>query len=277
MLRAGRLERGLSEEQLGARIGQSAKEISRYESGQSIPDPKVMASLAAELKLSSPVTDAHYVPKHSAEATAPAALDPEPARETLTVDGAVPSLPPVPPPSEEPQPEEPNAAVPSPFGPSPSGPSPFGPSEPDGSPSSWSGVRPWADPTRVLAEVPVEDSILPVDEPPFPNGPRPADGRRSAEWPQAAMVSPAFVALAPPLPEDETRRNPTVDVTVATPKTVPDRPRSYLDLPGERTRYRGRAIVTLLGLAALVYVIGWAMGRAGDLFDAILDTIRAVT
>jgi transcriptional regulator with XRE-family HTH domain len=272
MLRAGRLERGLSEEQLGARIGQSAEEIRRYESGQSVPDPKVMAALTAELKLSSSVTNVHYVPKHSAEPTAPAALDPEPAWEALTVDGAVPSLPPIPATSEEPQPEEPKAAVPSPFGPSP-----FGPSEPDGTPSSWSGVRPWADPTRVLAEVPVEDSILPVDEPPFPNGPRPADGHRSAEWPQAAMVSPALVALAPPLPEDETRRNPTVDVTVATPKTVPDRPRSYLDLPGERTRYRGRAIVTLLGLAALVYVIGWAMSRAGDLFEAILDTIRSVT
>ena len=37
------------------------------------------------------------------------------------------------------------------------------------------------------------------------------------------------------------------------------------------------AIVTLLGLAALVYVIGWAMSRAGDLFEAILDTIRSVT
>ena len=228
-----------------------------------------MAALTAELKLSSPVTDAHYVPKHSAEPAAPAALDPEPAWETLTVDGAVPALPPVPHPprrrSRRNRKELCRRHL---------GRSPFGPSE--RRPSSWSGVRPWADPTRVLAEVPVEDSILPLDEPPFPNGPRPADGHgppngRKRRWPTAPRH------LAPPLPEDETRRNPTVDVTVATPRTVPDRPRSYLDLPGERTRYRGRAIVTLLGLTALVYVIGWAMGRAGDLFEAILDTIRSVT
>ena len=67
MLRAGRLERGLTQEQLGARIGQPAAEISAYESGQSVPNPKVMAALLAELKLPSAVTDVHYVPKHSAD------------------------------------------------------------------------------------------------------------------------------------------------------------------------------------------------------------------
>ncbi|HEX2367707.1 MAG TPA: helix-turn-helix transcriptional regulator [Acidimicrobiia bacterium] len=262
MLRAGRLERGLTQEQLSARIGQPAAQISAYESGQSVPNPKVMAALAAELKLSSAVTDVHYVPKHSADPGAPNALDPEPAWETFTVDGAVPALPPVPAPSEEEQAGEPSASAPT------------DPNEPDGDPRPWSGVRPWADPARVLAEVPVEDSILPVDEPSLSNGPRPEDGHRPFE--EVVFVPSSFVT-ASALPEDETRRHPTVDATVAIPRTVPDRPRSYLDLPGERSRYRVRALVTLVGLIALIYVIGWAMGRADDLFDAILDTIRAVT
>ncbi len=129
----------------------------------------------------------------------------------------------------------------------------------------------------MVAEVPPEESILPLDELPLPGALRAVDGLRAA--PDGELVSSSSVtAIAlPSLPEDETRRSPAVDATILTPRTVPDRPRSYLDLPGERSRYRVRAIVTLVGLIALIYVISWAIGRAGDLFDAIFDTIRAVT
>ena len=262
MLRAGRLQKGLTEEELGARVGQSAADVSRYESGEAVPDAETMAALTAELKASS--TGAKYVPKHSS-GTAPVApemLDAEPVWETLSVDGAVPALPPVAVPPEEQEPEEPTATSPAPNGPIS---------------ASWSGSRPWADPMRVLAEVPTEESILPLDEPPFPGGLRAVDGLRPALDGEVGSSSVTAIAV-PPLLEDETRRNPAVDITtIAIPKTVPDRPRSYLDLPGERSRYRVRAIVTLVGLVALIYVISWAMGRAGDLFDAILDTIRSVT
>ena len=266
-LRDGRLQRGLTEGQLGARVGQTAETISRYESGRSVPDSETMAALNAELKLSSAVTDVNYVPKHSADPApiTPATLDAEPAWETLTVDGAVPALPPVVAPLDESEEQETMAPV------SPD------PGTHDGSPRSWSGARPWADPTRVVAEVPPEESILPLDELPLPSALRAVDGLRAA--PDGELVSSSSVtAIAlSSLPEDETRRSPAVDATILTPRTVPDRPRSYLDLPGERSRYRVRAIVTLVGLIALIYVISWAIGRAGDLFDAIFDTVRAIT
>ncbi len=108
ILRDGRLQRGLTEEELGARVGQTAETISRYESGRSVPDSETMAALNAELKLSSAVTDVNYVPKHSADPApvTPATLDAEPAWETLTVDGAVPALPPVVAPPDEPEEQE---------------------------------------------------------------------------------------------------------------------------------------------------------------------------
>ncbi len=250
---------------MGRAIGQAAETISAYESGRSVPDSETMAALNAELKLSSAVTDVNYVPKHSADPApaTPATLDAEPAWETLTVDGAVPALPPVIAPPDDPE-ETAAPAAPD-------------PGTHDGSPRSWSGVRPWADPTRVVAEVPPEESILPLDELPLPGALRAVDGFRAAQDGELVSSSSVTAIALPSLPEDETRRSPTVDATIVTPRTVPDRPRSYLDLPGERSRYRVRAIVTLVGLIALIYVISWAIGRAGDLFDAIFDTIRAVT
>jgi transcriptional regulator with XRE-family HTH domain len=266
LIRRRRLAKGFSLEQLAALVGTSPSVIADYEAGRATPVPETLTALTAQLGLPQPASPGgRYEPRHAVQPAATgeeAILDHEPVWETLAVEGAVPALPPVV-----------NPPHPASNGQKSDVPIPRPPAD-DEVAGGWQGPRPWAEPNRIVGEILDEEAIKPAG--------LPAVVPVIAVVPAAGAAPPGsearpIPAERTPATEYDTRLTPTVSSKGGGEQAAPARLNSYLDLPGERRRYRTRAIITAFGVVALAYVVSWALGRADALLDAIIDTVKSIT